>query len=223
MFVVLLLLIANLVQANNWDTYPQVPKTASINGFADPIIDDLPECARDCVKVSTGNTPCPYWDTGCLCVMPQWSGQVAQCIADGCKGNDVQSATSLAYSLCSSVGADIWLMPASVTAALTKAAGDNRVQSVDPSNTWNTLKESSSITDGVTQSAAYTTSSSEDESAASGSDSASEDSESNSSGSSSSSTSSSSQAETSSGDSMGLQVTFSVVTVILGSLLGLFI
>ncbi|CAH6722413.1 GPI-anchored hemophore Pga7p [[Candida] jaroonii] len=217
MFFVLLLLVVSVVKANNWDTYPQVPKTASINGFADPIYDDLPECAKDCVKVSTGNTPCPYWDTGCLCVMPQWSGMVAQCIAEGCKGNDVQSATSLAYSLCSSVGADIWLMPASVTAALTKAAGNNYVQSVDPSNTWNTLKESSSITDGVVESTAITSSAAESNSSED------EESESESSGSSSSATSSSSQAETSSGDSKGLQVTFSVVTVVLGSLFGLFI
>ena len=44
----------------------RVPKTASINGFADPIYDLLPDCAKECVKFSTSNTPCPYWDTGCF-------------------------------------------------------------------------------------------------------------------------------------------------------------
>ncbi|CUM62455.1 uncharacterized protein PRCAT00000005001 [Priceomyces carsonii] len=108
--------------ANNWATYPQVPQTASINGFADPIYGKLPKCARSCVQSSVKNTPCPYWDTGCLCVMPQWSGEVAQCFASECSGSDVKSATSLALSLCSSVGANQWLMPATVSSELRHAA-----------------------------------------------------------------------------------------------------
>lgn len=116
--------------ANNWATYPQVPKTASINGFADPIYGKLPDCAQPCVKKGTGNTPCPYWDTGCFCVMPQWSGQVAECIASQCKGEEVSSATSLAVSLCSSVGANTWMMPGTVSLALKQAAGrDNSIAS----------------------------------------------------------------------------------------------
>lgn len=116
------------VAAGNWDTYPQVPKTASINGFADPIESKLPSCAKDCVKFDTDNTPCPYWDTGCLCVMPQWSGEVAECFASLCSGSDFKSATSLAYSLCSSCGADVWLMPESVSTVMSKAAGVKHAQ-----------------------------------------------------------------------------------------------
>lgn len=133
--VALTLIAAKVASANNWETYPEVPKTASINGFADPIYDDLPECARECVELSTGNTPCPYWDTGCLCVMPQWSGAVAQCIAESCREDDVVSATSMAYSLCSEVGADLWLMPASITAALTSAAGEAHESAPEPTAT----------------------------------------------------------------------------------------
>lgn len=108
-------------QAVNWSTYPHVPQTASINGFADRIYADLPTCAQQCVKFDTDNTPCPYWDTGCLCVMPQWSGEVASCIADKCSGDQVSSATYLAVSICTSAGAS-WVLPASLTTALEKAA-----------------------------------------------------------------------------------------------------
>lgn len=112
-----------LCLASQWDTYPQVPKSASINGFADPIYSRLPDCAKECVKTTTKITPCPYWDTGCFCVMPQWSGIVGSCFAQKCKGEDVASATSLAYSLCESAGANIWMMPASVSTELSLAAG----------------------------------------------------------------------------------------------------
>lgn len=135
-----LLSLLSYTLANNWETYPEVPKTATINGFADPIYDDLPKCAQECVKVSTGNTPCPEWDTGCLCVMPQWSGLVAKCVAEECQGEEVNSATSLAYSLCSSVGANLWLMPASVTSALTEAAGTAYSAAPEPTETgWDHL------------------------------------------------------------------------------------
>ncbi|ODV80424.1 CFEM-domain-containing protein, partial [Suhomyces tanzawaensis NRRL Y-17324] len=109
---------------NPYATYPQVPKTASINGFADPIYTKLPECAQPCVKQKTSNTPCPYWDTGCLCVMQQFDGPIGECIASSCKGNNVKSATSLASSLCSSAGvpSPYWFVPASVATALSTAA-----------------------------------------------------------------------------------------------------
>ncbi|CAK9441096.1 uncharacterized protein LODBEIA_P49650 [Lodderomyces beijingensis] len=113
-------------RAEDWATYPQVPKTASINGFADPIIDLLPQCAKECVKFPVNNTPCPYWDTGCFCVMPQWAGLVGQCIALSCSGDDVASATFLATSLCSTVGANTWMMPASISTMLSTAAGNAR-------------------------------------------------------------------------------------------------
>ena len=45
-----------------------VSRTASINGFSDPLYDAVPECAQACLVRSTSNTPCPYWDAGCLCV-----------------------------------------------------------------------------------------------------------------------------------------------------------
>ncbi|KAI5959348.1 hypothetical protein KGF57_002124 [Candida theae] len=121
-YTVLAAALVTLVQADNYATYPKIPKTASINGFADPIVDLLPDCAKDCVKYSTSNTPCPYWDTGCFCVMPQWSGLVGQCIAKNCKGEDVQSARFLATSLCSTVGANTWMMPASISDMMASAA-----------------------------------------------------------------------------------------------------
>lgn len=110
-----------LVMGGQYDHYPKVPKTASINGFADPIYADLPEAAKECVKLDTGITPCPYWDTGCFCVMANWSGIVGKCIAENCAGDDVEKATSLALSLCDRVGASTWLMPQSVTSLLSVA------------------------------------------------------------------------------------------------------
>ncbi|RLV95164.1 putative GPI-anchored protein 7 [Spathaspora sp. JA1] len=113
-----------LVTADNpFATFPKVPKTASINGFADPIIDLLPDCAKDCVKISTKNTPCPYWDTGCFCVMPQWAGSMGQCFAKNCKGEDVNAARFLATQLCNHVGANTVIMPATISEALASAAG----------------------------------------------------------------------------------------------------
>ncbi|CAH6722417.1 hypothetical protein CLIB1444_09S03114 [[Candida] jaroonii] len=107
----------------DYATYPAVPKTASINGFADPIYTKLPDCAQACVQEDTGITPCPYWDTGCLCVMQNWGGKVADCVASACRGDNVKSVTSLATSLCSSVGAPspYWFIPATASEALVVA------------------------------------------------------------------------------------------------------
>ena len=104
--------------------YPSVAKTASYNGFADPIYDSVPDCAKDCLKQSTSNTPCPYWDTGCLCVMPQFGGPIGKCIAEQCQGEEVVSATSLASSMCSSAGVwePYWMIPSSVKDSLDYAA-----------------------------------------------------------------------------------------------------
>ncbi|CCE86130.1 Piso0_005780 [Millerozyma farinosa CBS 7064] len=149
-FVTLTTLLTPIV-ANNWATYPQVPKTASINGFADPIYGKLPDCAQPCVKKGTGNTPCPYWDTGCFCVMPQWSGQVAECIASQCKGEEVSSATSLAVSLCSSAGANTWMMPATVSSQLQQAEGkDNSIASATSSGSGDS-SSSGSASSAVSQ------------------------------------------------------------------------
>ena len=70
---------------NPYTIYPSVAKTASINGFADRIYDQLPECAKPCMFQNTGVTPCPYWDTGCLCIMPTFAGAIGSCIAEKCK------------------------------------------------------------------------------------------------------------------------------------------
>ncbi|EDK46425.1 GPI-anchored hemophore rbt5 [Lodderomyces elongisporus] len=115
---------ADATDGTNWSTYPAVPKTASINGFADRIYDQLPECAKPCMNQDTGSTPCPYWDTGCLCVMPQFAGPIGNCIANNCKGTPVQTATSLASSICSSAGvwSPYWMIPPTVKTKLDSAA-----------------------------------------------------------------------------------------------------
>ena len=106
----LLLAAAALVQAadNPYADFPSVPKTASINGFADPILGLVPECAKLCLtdNADTGSTPCPYWYTGCLCVMPQFGNKIADCIAKLCKGADVRTATDVAKNKCQEVG--VW-------------------------------------------------------------------------------------------------------------------
>lgn len=135
-----------LARANNWATYPSVAKSASINGFADPIYTKLPECGQECVDIPTDNTPCPYWDTGCFCVMPQWAGLIGECFASKCSGDDVASATSLALSLCSSVGANMFLVPASITAVLNEAAAGKAQQeatTTDSSASSTSISESS--------------------------------------------------------------------------------
>ncbi|RLV92826.1 Cell wall protein 1 [Spathaspora sp. JA1] len=109
---------------NPYTQYPSVARTASINGFADRIYDDLPECAKPCMYEDTGKTPCPYWDTGCLCIMPQFAGGIGNCIADSCKGQDVVVATSLGVSICSVAGVwePYWMLPATVQDRLDAAA-----------------------------------------------------------------------------------------------------
>lgn len=101
-----ILALASFVAADNWSTYPAVPKTASINGLADPINDKLPECAKECFAKDVSATPCPYWDTGCLCVMTPWTDPVGECLVSKCEGSDAQSATELAKSACKSAG--VW-------------------------------------------------------------------------------------------------------------------
>ncbi|CUM56031.1 unnamed protein product [Debaryomyces tyrocola] len=115
---------ASSINAADYETYPTVAHTASINGFADKIYDRLPECAKPCVQQDTGSTPCPYWDPGCLCVMSNWGGPVAECIAENCQGDNVVTATSLATSICSSAGvpSPFWFIPASASADLLEAA-----------------------------------------------------------------------------------------------------
>lgn len=147
-----IVVFAAIVSGENWSTYPKVPKTASINGFADPIKSQLPSCATNCADLSTNNTPCPYWDTGCLCIMPQWAGQVAECIAKSCSGSDVVAATSLAYSLCSKVGANLWMMPASVSTLLSQAAGkagDQKTSEISESSVSQTISQPISESDNL--------------------------------------------------------------------------
>lgn len=146
---------------SNWATYPQVPKTASINGFADPIYTKLPDCAQECVEFDTDNTPCPYWDTGCFCVMPQWAGEVAECLVSKCSGDDISSATSLATSLCSSVGANQWLIPASLSTALSSAVTENKdKETTNVKSTSATSTNDSSITSSSVSNSENKTSSS---------------------------------------------------------------
>ncbi|KAK6199611.1 uncharacterized protein RJT21DRAFT_71870, partial [Scheffersomyces amazonensis] len=149
---------------NPYATYPTVEKTASINGFADKIYDDLPECAKPCMFQNTGVTPCPYWDTGCLCVMPQFGGLIGSCIAENCKGSNVVSATSLATSICSSAGVwePYWMIPASISSSLSVAAADTAVAetSSDPEPT---SEASSTTSEDISSSEAIVTSTADPE------------------------------------------------------------
>ncbi|CAN3377008.1 hypothetical protein DIURU_002013 [Diutina rugosa] len=99
---------AAVTTPTNFETFPEVPKTASINGFADPVYTAVAECAQECLveNKDTGNTPCPYWDTGCLCVMSQFANPIADCWATACKGQEVSRATMAAYSACQAAG--VW-------------------------------------------------------------------------------------------------------------------
>lgn len=146
------LAIAVPAMANNWATYPSVAKTQSVNGF-DPINSLLPECAQECPHYDTDNTPCPYWDTGCLCVMPQWSGAVAECFIESCSGDDLEKATSLAYSLCTKVGANVWMMPSSISSALSAAVAEGETDAEtttesQASETGETTSETGTTTAG---------------------------------------------------------------------------
>ena len=54
-------------EADAYTQYPSVPKTASINGFADRIYALVPDCAKDCLRESTGSTPA-HTGTPVVCV-----------------------------------------------------------------------------------------------------------------------------------------------------------
>ncbi|KAI5970507.1 hypothetical protein CANMA_000416 [Candida margitis] len=143
---------------NPYATFPSVARTASINGFADRIYDQLPECAKACMFESTGSTPCPYWDTGCLCVMPQFGGAIGQCVADNCQGDAIGSVEYLATSICSSAGVwdPYWFIPESVSEALASAAAvvveaETTVASTEETAATNEAQEGSSVDTGAEQ------------------------------------------------------------------------
>lgn len=115
------LILATIASADNFATYPKVPKSYTINGFADPVYDAIPECAKECVSYKNP-TICPTFDSGCFCVMPNWNALVAECLVNKCSGKDVVQATSAITSMCNRVGANTWAMPASYSTALSKAA-----------------------------------------------------------------------------------------------------
>ncbi|CAN3375007.1 hypothetical protein DIURU_005190 [Diutina rugosa] len=165
---------ANDFTVGDFRTYPKVPKTATFNGFADPIIDKLPDCAKECVKEDTGSTPCPYWDTGCFCVMPQWAGPVNECFAKCENPDDVKLATSLAYSLCTSVGANTMMMPGTVSELVQSAAnravsGGDAKSTDDKSETASNSGNSNSGSNSGSDTARETTTSSGSESKSSAS------------------------------------------------------
>lgn len=128
-------LVASVVAetTNQWATYPSVPKTATINGFADPVFDSLPECAQPCVKESTSSTPCPYWDTGCLCVMQTWSSKVTECYAEKCTGSDAQKAYDASVQICKNAGVwePYWIVDESAEAAISSAAAQEPTTSAE--------------------------------------------------------------------------------------------
>ncbi|PSK36206.1 hypothetical protein C7M61_004024 [Candidozyma pseudohaemuli] len=140
------LLAVALAADNPYATYPSVPKTASINGLADPIYEKLPECAKSCFSKSTSSTPCPYWDTGCLCVMTPWTNSVAECIAEQCKGNDVNVATSVAAAQCQSAG--VWdpyfIIGGSQATLLSSAAAQTDAEDTPTSATSSQIQATSS-------------------------------------------------------------------------------
>lgn len=115
------LILATIASADDFATYPKVPKSYTINGFADPVYDAIPECAKECVSFKNP-TICPTFDSGCFCVMPNWNALVAECLVNKCSGKDVVQATSAITSMCNRVGANTWAMPASYSTALSKAA-----------------------------------------------------------------------------------------------------
>ena len=158
-------------EADAYTQYPSVPHTASINGFADRIYDQVPSCAQECLKQSTSNTPCPYWDTGCLCVMPQFGGAVGNCVAENCQGSDVGSFESLATSICSSAGVwePYWMIPGSVSSALASAA-TAEVEATTTDEATTTAEETTEAAETTTaaeeSSAAETTTAAEESTAA---------------------------------------------------------
>ncbi|KAK9474213.1 uncharacterized protein V1510DRAFT_412725 [Dipodascopsis tothii] len=159
--------IAGKAAAANYDTYPSVAQTASVNGLADPIDAELPSCAVACFAISTDNTPCPYWDTGCLCVMPQWTGEVAECLISACGGSEIASATSLANSACVSAGISLYL-PASAIAELSSAEA-NAVASTSATTTAEVATSTSSSSTPAATSTTSSSSAAETSSAASSS------------------------------------------------------
>lgn len=120
-FVLNTLVLAATALAADFATFPKVPKTYTINGFADPVYDAIPECAKECVSFENP-TICPTFDSGCFCVMTNWNALVAECLVKNCAGDDIVQATSAITSMCNRVGANTWAMPASYSDALEQAA-----------------------------------------------------------------------------------------------------
>ncbi|KAG7664400.1 uncharacterized protein J8A68_002073 [[Candida] subhashii] len=104
---------------------PDLPRTATINGFVDMVYDYIPDCAKECVvNQPIDGLPCPYWGTPCFCVMPSYNGPIGQCVAQECKGKDVDQMTEVATSICSKYGVyePYWVIPDDVRESLEEAA-----------------------------------------------------------------------------------------------------
>lgn len=113
-----------VAEENPYSRFPKVPKTATINGFADRVLDDSPLCAKQCLSLKIEAGPCPYWDVGCFCVLSKHVKHFAKCIYDNCAGEDVYAASRVAVNKCSAVGVDApyWMIDAADSSALESAA-----------------------------------------------------------------------------------------------------
>ncbi len=111
------------VTFGNYGKVPSFPKTVEYNGFAENIVDCLPECAKSCVEIPD-DTVCPDYDVGCLCFFPAFNDRVASCWAESCSGTDVMAATNDAINICNFAGASTWSIRSSASSALASAASN---------------------------------------------------------------------------------------------------
>ena len=109
---------------NPYTIYPPVPKTASINGFADRIYDQIQSVLKNVLSKVPAlllvHTGIPV-----ACVLsPNFTGAVGNCVASKCHGADVTNFRKLAVSACAAAGVwdPYWIIPASVSSALDAAA-----------------------------------------------------------------------------------------------------
>jgi hypothetical protein len=152
-FVLNSAVLASVALAVDYGTYPQVPKSYTINGFADPVYDNLPSCAKSCVTMKNP-TVCPDFDSGCFCVMPNWNGLVASCLVDSCNGGDVKQASEVIVSMCNRVGANTWALPPALSTSISSAIN---VKDVEATTTPDATSSAEATTTPAAESSAPAT------------------------------------------------------------------
>lgn len=76
----------SLTNAGPWLHFPPVSRLYELNGLSDRFFKESDTCVQNCLTKhkSTEMTPCPVWDTGCLCIFHTFNDVWMKCVLNDC-------------------------------------------------------------------------------------------------------------------------------------------